>query len=141
MSSFNLSLLRLGARKTLFSTSLQINLGQTLASVVKLNAVDELLHEHKRKADTSNDPWYCGVHLVGTSKLESSGAEGIGEDLSEDRGVDLGTSLEFGTNNLDRLNEVWRDEGRRKAEKIECNEEELVEGAKGKENTLIMVSK
>jgi hypothetical protein len=140
-SSSNLSLLRLGSRKTLFPTSLQVNLGQTLASVVKLNAVDELLHEHKREAYTGNNPGHSRVHLVGTSKLESSGAEGIGEDLSEDGGVDLGTSLKFGTNDFDRLDEVWRDERRREAEKIERNEEELVEGAEGEKNTLEIISK
>ena len=125
----------------MFPTSLEINLGESLASVVKLNAVDELLHEHKREADTSNGPGHCGVHLVGTSKLKSSGAEGIGEDLGKNRGVDLGTSLEFGTDSLDRLDEVGRDKRRREAEEVERNEEELVEGAKSEKNTLVVISK
>jgi hypothetical protein len=125
----------------LFPTSLEINLGESLASVVKLNAVDELLHKHKREADTGNSPGHCGVHLVGTSKLKSSGAEGIGKDLGKNRGIDLGTSLEFSTDSLDRLDEVWRDKRRREAEEVERNEEKLVKGAKGKENTLLIISK
>ena len=125
----------------MFPTSLEINLGESLASVVKLNAVDELLHEHEREADTGNGPGHCGVHLVGTSKLKSSGAEGIGEDLGKNRGVDLGTSLEFGTDSLDRLDEVGRDKRRREAEEVERNEEELVKGAKSEKNTLVVISK
>ena len=136
----NLSFLGLGAGETLLSASLEIDLGEAQTGIVKLNAVDELLHKHKREADTGNGPGHCGVHLVGTSKLKSSGAEGVGEDLGEDRSVDLSTSLKLGTDSLDGLDEVGRDERRREAEEVEGDEEELVESAKGEQDILGAIS-
>jgi len=136
----NLSFLGLGAGETLLSASLEIDLGEAQTGIVKLNAVDELLEEHKRKANPGNYPRYCRIHLVRTCKLESSRAEGVGEDLGEDRSVDLSTSLKLGTDSLDGLDEVGRDERRREAEEVEGDEEELVESAKGEQDILGAIS-
>jgi hypothetical protein len=111
-----------------------------LARIDKLNDVDELLDEHEREADASNDPGDGGIHLVGSGQFESGGAEGIREDLLQNRRVDLGTGLELGADLLDRLNQVGGDERRREAEEVERNEEQLVEGAEGKEDVLEYVS-
>lgn len=136
----NLSLLGLGTRETLLSASLEIDLGEAQAGIVKLNAVDELLEEHKWKANTGNYPRYCRIHLVRTCKLESSRAEGVRENLGEDRSVDLSTSLKLSTDSLDGLDEVGRDKRRREAQEVESDEEELVEGAKGKKDILDAIS-
>lgn len=99
----NLSLLGLGSGKTLLLAGLDIDLGQSLARVDELDDVDELLDEHEREADASNDPGDGGIHLVGSGQFESGGAEGIREDLLQNRRVDLGTGLELGADLLDRL--------------------------------------
>jgi hypothetical protein len=107
-----LNLLGLGSGETLLLSSLKIDLSKAQAGVVELNAVDELLQKHEWEANAGNYPRHGRVHLVSTSELEGRRAERIGEDLSEDRGVDLSTSLELGTNSLDRLDEVGRDKRR-----------------------------
>jgi hypothetical protein len=136
----NLSFLGLGAGETQLPATLEIDLSEAQAGIVKLNAVDELLEEHKREANAGNYPRHCRIHLVRTGKFESRRAEGIGEDLGEDRSVDLSTGLKLGTDSLDRLDEVGRDERRREAEEVESDEEELVESAKGEEDILGAIS-
>jgi hypothetical protein len=93
-----------------------------------------LLGQHDGEADTSNDPGHGGVHLVRSGKFEGGGAEGIGEQLSEQRRVDRDARLDQATAGLlHALDEVRREEGRREGQEIERNEEDFVEEAEDEE--------
>lgn len=107
----HLSLLGLRPGKTLRLASLNVDIGKALAGVDELDNVDNLLAKHDGEANSSNDPGPERIHLVGTSEFKSSGAEGVGEYLSQNRGVDLNTGLEsLSAGFLDRLDQVGRQE-------------------------------
>lgn len=107
----HLSLLGLRPGKTLRLASLNVDIGKAFAGVDELDNVDDLLAKHDGEANSSNDPGPERIHLVGTGEFESSGAEGVRENLSQNRGVDLNTRLEsLPAGFLDRLDQVGRQE-------------------------------
>lgn len=117
---------------------LPVSLGQPLAGLPELHAVDVLLEEHDGCADDSERPRKAAIHLVGAGHLHSGGGEGRGE---EHRGFGLGGRARVEGQRLGNVavggKEGGRDNGRREAEEIESDEEELVESAGDEEDPLL----
>lgn len=96
-----------------------------------------MLGQHDGKANAGDDPREGGIHLVGSGNLEGSGAEGIGEQLSEQGCVDRHTWLDQTTAGLlHALDKVGREERRGEGQEIERNEEDFVEEAENEQDGL-----
>lgn len=131
------SLRRLPLGKPLRLPFLAIHLRQPLARLHELYDVDDLLRRHYGEADASEHPRDERVHLVRARELERRRAVGIGEDLAEERGVDLRTRVEIsGAGGADRVEERGGEKRGREGEKVEGDEEELVRGAEDEEDGL-----
>jgi hypothetical protein len=140
--SSRLNLLANIARQTLSLPHLAVGVGQQVAGSDKLDYVDELLGGHDGQANAGNDPGHGRVHLVGAGELQGGGAEGVREDLLEDRGVDGVAGLHgLAALGLDRLDEMRGEQGRGEGEEVEGDEEDLVHGAKDEEDGLVGVVK
>lgn len=99
-----------------------------------MDDVHELLEEHNGKASTGQNPRPEAVHFVGARQLESGCAVGAGEELSQQRPVDLRSGLDIIYNRS--LQEGRRQCWRGKGEQIEGDKEELVGSAADEEENL-----
>lgn len=61
---------------------------------MQLHAIDDLLDQHEGEADARNEPRDQRVHLVGAGDFQGRGAEGVGEHLPEQRGVNGGAGVD-----------------------------------------------
>ena len=115
-----------GSWETLQPPGLYVLLCKNTAGSEELEDIEELFQRHDKEADTGDDPRSSRVHLVCTNSLQGSRAEGIRENLFEDRGVDLRAGLEASTSVFDRFDKMRRKNWRRERQKVQSNEEKLV---------------
>ena len=124
-------------QKPLLVARLHVALGQPSAGFDELHDVDQLFRRHHGKANPRDDPGPEAVHLVGPGKLEGAGAVWVGEDLSQERRIDLCAHVNRrGIGARDLLQESRREEGAREREQIQCDEEGLVQGTEDEEDRL-----
>lgn len=71
-----------------------ITFSKPLARLDNLYDIDKLFEEHDREADARDDPRPEAVHLVGACELERGRAVRVGEELTQQRLVDLSPRLD-----------------------------------------------
>lgn len=133
------------ARQALGPAGADVALGQPAAGLDELDDVDDLLEGHDGEADAGEDPGPEAVHLVGARELERARAVGVGEDLAQQRRVDLGALVQrrrrgrvvvFGHLLLLLQQQGGGQQRGGEGEQVERDEEGLVEGAGDEEDRL-----
>lgn len=115
---------------------LEVTFCQHLAGVDQLNHVDILLECHDRGRDDGDDPGNLAVDLVGASQLQGTGTPRAGEETAR-RGVGGVTWLNRRWLRIrERLQEGGGEDRRREGQKVDTNEEQLVEGAADEQDSL-----
>lgn len=118
------------------TASLEITLRQHLAGIDQLDDVDILLERHDGGRDDGDDPRYLAVNLVRARHLESTGTPRAGEKTAW-RGVGRVAGLGGGWLSVgDRLQEGRRKDRGRERQKVDADEEELVESAADEQDGL-----
>jgi hypothetical protein len=115
---------------------LPVTLGQPPARLKELNNVHVLLESHDGQADDAERPWDLAVHLVGAGHFHCGGRERRGEESGG-----LGRGGRAGEEGERFAAVDWKEGGgdcwRGETEKIESDEEELVEGAADEKDPLV----
>lgn len=114
-------------REPLGPPGLHVALGEPAASLDELDDVDALLDGHDGEADARGDPRPEAVHLVGAGQLEGACAVRVGEEVLEQRRINLRALVDrLGCGRGHGLEEGRGEQGRGEGEEVEGDEERFV---------------
>lgn len=115
---------------------LEVTLSHPAGGIDHLHHIDELLKGHDGERDAGDDPGPGALELVGTGHLEGTGAPWAGEETGRLRVGGVSGLSGGGLGFRDGLQERGRQNGRGEGEKVEADEESLVESAADEQDGL-----
>lgn len=107
-----------------------------MASVDQLNDVNILLEQHDRGRDDGNDPRDLAVNLVCARHFESAGTPGASEEAAGSRVGGVARLRGGGLRIGEGLQKRGRQDRRGERQKVDADEERLVEGAADEQHGL-----